>query len=64
MDGMKTSCSHHCESTVKKIDALPLAMAYVPWQRWGDLYKPEDGLKQGTIFIDLNLPFTGRRCGK
>lgn len=64
MEGMRTSCSYKPEKNMKKIDSLPLAMAYVPWQQWDNIYKAEDGLKQGTIFEELDLPFTGRRCSK
>lgn len=64
MDGMKTLCDHRHETTLKNIDSLPLSMAYVPWQSWGNIYKAEDALMQGTIFEELNLPFTGRRCIK
>lgn len=42
------------------LDSLPLAMAYVPMQMWGDIYEPEMGLKQGTMFPDLVKPFRGR----
>lgn len=38
-----------------------LAMSYVPWQKWENLYQPDEGFHNGTIFKDLNLPFTGRR---
>ena len=41
---------------------LPLAMAYVPWQQWGEMYDTECALKQGTIFKDLNYVFCGVRC--
>ena len=41
---------------------FPVVMAYVPWQQWGDLYDVDCGLKQGTIFKDLNLIFCGERC--
>ena len=34
----------------------PLGYAYVPIQRWRMLYKPEDGLKAGTLFEELYLP--------
>ena len=37
-----------------KGEDYPVAMAYVPWQRWGTLYDPEKGLECGTIFPDLN----------
>ncbi len=39
---------------------LPLAMAYVPFQRWGNIYDPYRALQRGTIFPDLDLPFCGR----
>ncbi len=39
---------------------LPLAMAYVPFQRWGSIYDPCRALQRGTIFPDLDLPFCGR----
>ena len=39
-----------------------LAIAYVRWQQWGDLYEPEDGFSRGTIFQELDKPFYGRRA--
>ncbi len=36
-----------------------LAMAYVPAQRWEQLYEPEQGFHRGTIFRQLDLPFEG-----
>lgn len=41
---------------------FPVAMAYVPWQQWGELYEPDCALKQGTIFKELNKVFCGVRC--
>ena len=38
---------------------MPLAMGSVPWQEWGKIYDPEEGLCNGTIFPELNLPFLG-----
>lgn len=38
---------------------MPLAMAYVPWQRWQNIYDAEKGFCNGTIFQELNLPFNG-----
>ena len=64
MEDMRVSYSCPLERDIKKIDSLPLAMAYVPWQHRGNLYKPEEGLRQGTVFADLDKPFTGRRCMK
>ena len=40
----------------------PLAMAYVPWQQWKTPYDPAKGLRRGTIFEDLDLPFEKERC--
>lgn len=37
----------------------PVAMAYIPFQQFGQLYPPEKGYKQGTIFPDLDKPFLG-----
>ena len=44
-------------------DEFALAMAYVPWQKFEKLYDDLDKAYQyGTIFPELNKPFTGRRC--
>ncbi|MCM1100537.1 MAG: spore coat associated protein CotJA [Clostridium sp.] len=46
----------HCEQ-------FPVAMAYVPWQRFDNMYEDlEKAYCIGTIFPELNKPFTGRRC--
>ena len=59
-----SSCSYKQEKEVLKLDSMPLAMTYVPWQKWQNIYKPEIALYAGTIFQELDLPFTGRRCQK
>ena len=41
------------------LDDLPLAMAYVPFQRWGKTYPLDKALERGTLFPDLDLPFKG-----
>ena len=46
------------------LDQLPLAMAYVPMQMWGETYEGLKALDVGTIFPDLNLPFRGRRLSE
>ena len=51
-----SSCSYKQEKEVLKLDSMPLAMTYI--------YKPENALCAGTIFQELDLPFTGRRCQK
>lgn len=38
-----------------------LAMAYVPWQTWRDIYEADKGFHCGTIFEELNMPFVGKR---
>ena len=32
--------------------------AYVPYQAFGEIYSPEEGLERGTIFPELDLPIT------
>ncbi len=39
---------------------MALAMAYVPWQPWGEIYDVCEGFQSGTIFEDLDKPFLGR----
>ena len=42
---------------------MKLAMAYVPDQRFENVYPASDALNAGTLFGDLNLPYCvgGRR---
>lgn len=42
-------------------DDYPIGMGYVPWQEFKNLHDPERGLHAGTIFMELEKPFTGRR---
>lgn len=48
--------------TVKRdvSDNMSLAMAYVPWQTWRNLYDASKGFHCGTIFQELNMPFFGK----
>lgn len=39
---------------------MPIAMAYVPWQTWREIYEICDGFQTGTIFEELDKPFLGR----
>lgn len=41
---------------------FPVAMAYVPWQTFENTYNQCEGLMNGTIFPELNLPFERGRC--
>lgn len=40
--------------------SLPIAMAYVPWQTWRQIYEAETGLSKGTVFEELDKPFYGK----
>ena len=51
-DNSENNC---CRNDI--LSDLPLAMAYVPWQEWQNLYSAETALCKGTIFKDLDKPF-------
>jgi len=36
--------------------------AYVPVQKFGKTYSPEEGLERGTIFPELDLPISVYGC--
>ena len=42
------------------LEDMPLAMAYVRMQRWGQKYDPDLALQRGTLFPDLDFPFEGK----
>ena len=46
------------------LEGRSLAMAYVPWQQWREIYEPCMGFAHGTIFSELDKPFLwkGGRC--
>jgi len=44
------------------LSGYPIAMAYVPWQDYGNIYPLQQALRNGTMFQELNLDFAGRRC--
>ena len=52
-----TACNK--ETTLRD---FPVAMAYVPWQDYGNIYALPQALKNGTIFRELDLDFAERRC--
>lgn len=43
------------------IECRAPAMAYVPMQRWGEVFSPARALRHGTLFPILDKPFTGKR---
>lgn len=49
------------KSHAENIEDMPLAMAYVPYQQWKNIYDPTEAFKRGTIFKELDLPF---ECAK
>lgn len=44
------------------LNDMSVAMAYVPMQRWNQVYDMSRGLTRGTIFPELDLPFVMGRC--
>lgn len=59
---MARSCQS-CRADDSMLIPLPLAMAYVPMQSWGETYTPEKALCRGTLFPALDLPFLRGGCG-
>ena len=56
---MKDYCPYEQAET---IDRFPIGMAYVPWQTFQNIYDPERALDAGTMFVELDKPFYGRRA--
>lgn len=44
-----------------RVDCMPVAMAYVPCQKFTECFDPCRALHAGTIFPDLCKPFCGKR---
>ena len=43
-------------------EAVTTTMAYIPFQTDTTEYTPENALKYGTLFANLNKPFYGGKC--
>lgn len=54
------TCQNKCAVSVFPKE-ISVAMAYVPFQQWCDVYDCDKALCQGTIFPVLDLPFMGVR---
>lgn len=61
----RKSCG--CETTHRTspcnndaLSELPIAMAYVPWQKWRNICELGKAFQNGTIFEELNKPFCGK----
>lgn len=59
MNRFSYDCPNNC---VGGMEQYPVGMGYVPWQQWQQTYPLEQGMHRGTIFPDLDLPFTMGRC--
>ena len=62
-DKEMNSCPCHkdgCDIGTDHVDKMNPAMAFVPWQKWGELFDMCDAFECGTIFKDLNKPWRGR----
>ena len=54
------TCKHKFSDT--KLKDLPLTMVYAPMQPTkSEMYEDMEGLKNGTIFKNLDKPFLGKR---
>lgn len=49
-----------CQRERDILCGLPIAMAYVPWQEWRNIYDIQKGFRRGTIFEELDKPFQGK----
>ena len=43
-----------CDIGTEHVDHMAPCMCYVPWQKWEDIYSPEEGFARGTIFAQLD----------
>ena len=46
-----------CDRGEGYMDKVPVAVVYVPWQDFGEVYPLDRGFHAGTIFPVLDLPF-------
>ena len=68
-DCEKKDCAEkNCEELTRldnpDLNRMPLAMAYVPMQKFECLHTEENALAAGTLFKALDLPFSGSDCGR
>ena len=47
---------------LEQSENFTVGMGYVPMQRWEQTYDMENGMRRGTIFPSLDLPFMMGRC--
>ena len=54
-----SSCNNHANGGSWALRGYPLASVFAPYQEFRGLYDRETALKQGTVFLELDLPFMG-----
>lgn len=64
MSNATTSGDLESTGYMRDTDDMTVAIAYVPWQYLNKTYDPEKALMVGTIFPELDKPFTGRSGGR
>lgn len=57
---MRSPMPRSCSRNADPLSDMPVAMAYVPWQYFREVYEPDKALQYGTIFPELNKPFYGK----
>ena len=55
----RSRCACEPDAASDRQPEYVVAMAYVPWQEWEDVYELCEGFEIGTIFPSLNKPFAG-----
>lgn len=58
-------CDRHDQMCEREgdFDRFPIAMCYVPWQCFRNIYENEyEALENGTLFKELDLNWYGRGC--
>lgn len=58
-DSCKCKYPYKNDGERNEVNRWKVAMTYVPMQSWEDTFGLEYGLKEGTIFPSLRLPFEG-----
>ena len=54
---MRDNIESYCRDSM--FESWPIAMAYVPWQSFREIFEPAAAFQAGTIFSELDLPFLG-----
>ena len=52
----------YCESIEECIEDMTLGQAYVPYQKLCKIYDPKTSLSQGTVFPELDKPYSYKKC--